>query len=41
MALLLENPRFQHDLADARAQLRAALGLPASSPDLQPRAGTP
>jgi acid phosphatase (class A) len=35
---LLQNRNFQRDLAAARAKLRAALGLPASAPDLEPQA---
>lgn len=35
--LLLQNLRFQRDLAAARSSLRAGLGLPAASPDLQPQ----
>lgn len=36
--LLLQNRRFQRDLAAARSKLRAALGLPAAAPDLEPQA---
>ncbi|MFT3906605.1 MAG: phosphatase PAP2 family protein [Steroidobacteraceae bacterium] len=36
VALMSLNPAFQHDLYDARAQLRAALQLPAELPDLKP-----
>jgi acid phosphatase (class A) len=34
--LLLQNVNFQRDLAEARSNLRAALGLPADAPDLEP-----
>jgi acid phosphatase (class A) len=34
--LLLQNAVFQRDLAEARASLRAALGLAADAPDLEP-----
>jgi len=32
VALMQANAQFQHDFAEARAQLRAALGLPATAP---------
>ena len=32
VALMKDNAQFQHDFAEARAQLRAALGLPAAAP---------
>jgi acid phosphatase (class A) len=35
--LLLQNPRFQRDLAEARLTLRAALGLASEAPDLEPQ----
>jgi membrane-associated phospholipid phosphatase len=35
-ALMRQNARFQHDLAEARVSLRAALGLAAEPPDLTP-----
>lgn len=34
--LLLQNVNFQRDLAEARSNLRAALGLPADAPNLEP-----
>jgi len=34
--LLLQNVSFQRDLAEARSNLRVALGLPAEAPDLEP-----
>ncbi len=34
--LLLQNAKFRGDLAEARVNLRAALGLPADAPDLEP-----
>ena len=32
VALMQDNAQFQHDFAEARAQLRAALGLPPTAP---------
>jgi acid phosphatase (class A) len=34
--LLLQNANFQRALAEQRSNLRAALGLPAALPDLEP-----
>jgi acid phosphatase (class A) len=34
--LLMQNAKFQHDFALARASLRRAMGLPAEIPDLEP-----